>query len=53
MLQESVDSLFDNTRKSSAVKTDSNRPLKSLSDSLKGKQGRFRSNCCWTRIKII
>ena len=41
MLQESVDSLFDNTRKSSAVKTDSNRPLKSLSDSLKGKQGRF------------
>ncbi|MGB1044113.1 MAG: DNA-directed RNA polymerase subunit beta', partial [Flavobacteriaceae bacterium] len=42
MLQESVDSLFDNTRKSSAVKTDSNRPLKSLSDSLKGKQGRFR-----------
>ena len=44
MLQESVDSLFDNTRKSSAVKTDSNRPLKSLSDSLKGKQGRFRQN---------
>jgi len=43
MLQESVDSLFDNTRKSSAVKTDSNRPLKSLSDSLKGKQGRARS----------
>ncbi|MCL4168981.1 UNVERIFIED_CONTAM: hypothetical protein GTU68_060311, partial [Idotea baltica] len=41
MLQESVDSLLDNTRKSSAVKTDSNRPLKSLSDSLKGKQGRF------------
>ena len=39
MLQESVDSLFDNTRKASAVKTDSNRPLKSLSDSLKGKQG--------------
>ena len=42
MLQESVDSLFDNSRKSSAVKTDANRPLKSLSDSLKGKQGRFR-----------
>jgi DNA-directed RNA polymerase subunit beta' len=39
MLQESVDSLFDNTRKASAVKTESNRPLKSLSDSLKGKQG--------------
>jgi DNA-directed RNA polymerase subunit beta' len=37
MLQESVDSLFDNTRKASAVKTESNRPLKSLSDSLKGK----------------
>ena len=44
MLQESVDSLFDNSRKSSAVKTDANRPLKSLSDSLKGKQGRFRQN---------
>ena len=42
MLQEAVDSLFDNSRKSSAVKTESNRPLKSLSDSLKGKQGRFR-----------
>ena len=42
MLQEAVDSLFDNSRKSSAVKTDANRPLKSLSDSLKGKQGRFR-----------
>src|SRR5690606_8526582 len=41
MLQEAVDSLFDNTRKASAVKTESNRPLKSLSDSLKGKQGRF------------
>ena len=40
MLQEAVDSLFDNSRKSSAVKTDANRPLKSLSDSLKGKQGR-------------
>ena len=44
MLQEAVDSLFDNTRKASAVKTESNRPLKSLSDSLKGKQGRFRQN---------
>ena len=44
MLQESVDSLLDNTRKSSAFKTESNRPLKSLSDGLKGKQGRFRQN---------
>ena len=44
MLQEAVDSLLDNSRKSSAVKTDANRPLKSLSDSLKGKQGRFRQN---------
>ena len=42
MLQEAVDSLFDNSRKSSAVKSESNRPLKSLSDSLKGKAGRFR-----------
>ena len=42
MLQEAVDSLLDNSRKSSDVKTESNRPLKSLSDSLKGKQGRFR-----------
>ncbi|MBP5560591.1 MAG: DNA-directed RNA polymerase subunit beta', partial [Muribaculaceae bacterium] len=42
MLQEAVDSLLDNSRKSSAVKSDANRPLKSLSDSLKGKQGRFR-----------
>ena len=50
MLQESVDSLFDNTRKSSAVKTDSNRPLKSLSDSLKGKQGRFRQNLLGKRV---
>ena len=50
MLQESVDSLFDNTRKSSAVKTESNRPLKSLSDSLKGKQGRFRQNLLGTRV---
>ncbi|APY00892.1 DNA-directed RNA polymerase subunit beta' [Lacinutrix venerupis] len=50
MLQESVDSLLDNTRKSSAVKTDSNRPLKSLSDSLKGKQGRFRQNLLGKRV---
>jgi DNA-directed RNA polymerase subunit beta' len=50
MLQESVDSLFDNTRKSSAVKTSSNRPLKSLSDSLKGKQGRFRQNLLGKRV---
>ena len=50
MLQESVDSLFDNTRKSSAVKTANNRPLKSLSDSLKGKQGRFRQNLLGKRV---
>ena len=50
MLQESVDSLFDNTRKSSAVKSDANRPLKSLSDSLKGKQGRFRQNLLGKRV---
>ena len=50
MLQESVDSLFDNSRKSSAVKTDANRPLKSLSDSLKGKQGRFRQNLLGRRV---
>jgi DNA-directed RNA polymerase subunit beta' len=50
MLQESVDSLFDNTRKSSAVKTLNNRPLKSLSDSLKGKQGRFRQNLLGKRV---
>ena len=50
MLQESVDSLFDNTRKASAVKTDANRPLKSLSDSLKGKQGRFRQNLLGKRV---
>ncbi len=50
MLQESVDSLFDNTRKSSAVKTQNNRPLKSLSDSLKGKQGRFRQNLLGKRV---
>jgi DNA-directed RNA polymerase subunit beta' len=50
MLQEAVDALFDNSRKSSAVKTDSNRPLKSLSDSLKGKQGRFRQNLLGKRV---
>jgi len=50
MLQEAVDSLFDNSRKSSAVKTESNRPLKSLSDSLKGKQGRFRQNLLGKRV---
>lgn len=50
MLQESVDSLFDNSRKASAVKTDANRPLKSLSDSLKGKQGRFRQNLLGKRV---
>jgi DNA-directed RNA polymerase subunit beta' len=50
MLQESVDSLFDNSRKSNAVKTEANRPLKSLSDSLKGKQGRFRQNLLGKRV---
>jgi DNA-directed RNA polymerase subunit beta' len=50
MLQEAVDSLLDNSRKSSAVKTDANRPLKSLSDSLKGKQGRFRQNLLGKRV---
>jgi DNA-directed RNA polymerase subunit beta' len=50
MLQESVDSLFDNTRKASAVKTEANRALKSLSDSLKGKQGRFRQNLLGKRV---
>ncbi len=50
MLQESVDSLFDNSRKVNAVKTDSNRALKSLSDSLKGKQGRFRQNLLGKRV---
>ena len=50
MLQEAVDSLFDNSRKSNAVKTDNNRPLKSLSDSLKGKQGRFRQNLLGKRV---
>lgn len=50
MLQEAVDSLLDNSRKASAVKTESNRPLKSLSDSLKGKQGRFRQNLLGKRV---
>jgi DNA-directed RNA polymerase subunit beta' len=50
MLQEAVDSLFDNSRKSNAVKTEANRPLKSLSDSLKGKQGRFRQNLLGKRV---
>ena len=50
MLQEAVDSLFDNSRKATAVKVDSNRPLKSLSDSLKGKQGRFRQNLLGKRV---
>ncbi|MBR5688418.1 MAG: DNA-directed RNA polymerase subunit beta' [Prevotella sp.] len=50
MLQEAVDSLFDNSRKGSAVKSESNRPLKSLSDSLKGKQGRFRQNLLGKRV---
>ena len=50
MLQEAVDSLLDNSRKSSVVKSDSNRPLKSLSDSLKGKQGRFRQNLLGKRV---
>jgi DNA-directed RNA polymerase subunit beta' len=50
MLQESVDSLLDNSRKSNAVKTESNRALKSLSDSLKGKQGRFRQNLLGKRV---
>ncbi len=50
MLQESVDALFDNSRKSASVKTDGKRPLKSLSDSLKGKQGRFRQNLLGKRV---
>ena len=50
MLQESVDALFDNSRKSAAVKSDGKRPLKSLSDSLKGKQGRFRQNLLGKRV---
>ena len=50
MLQESVDALLDNSRKSAAIKTDGNRALKSLSDSLKGKQGRFRQNLLGKRV---
>jgi len=50
MLQEAVDSLLDNSRKSSAVKSEANRPLKSLSDSLKGKAGRFRQNLLGKRV---
>ena len=50
MLQEAVDSLFDNSKKSNAVKTEANRTLKSLSDSLKGKQGRFRQNLLGKRV---
>ncbi len=50
MLQEAVDSLFDNSRKSNAVKTESNRTMKSLSDNLKGKQGRFRQNLLGKRV---
>ncbi len=50
MLQEAVDSLLDNSRKSTAIKSDANRPLKSLSDSLKGKQGRFRQNLLGKRV---
>ena len=50
MLQEAVDSLFDNSRKTTAMKSDANRPLKSLSDSLKGKQGRFRQNLLGKRV---
>ncbi len=50
MLQESVDSLLDNTRRANAVKSNGNRPLKSLSDMLKGKQGRFRQNLLGKRV---
>ena len=50
MLQESVDALFDNSRRASAVRSDGNRPLKSLSDMLKGKQGRFRQNLLGKRV---
>ncbi len=50
MLQESIDALFDNSRRSSAVRSDGNRPLKSLSDMLKGKQGRFRQNLLGKRV---
>ncbi|HRN94630.1 MAG TPA: DNA-directed RNA polymerase subunit beta', partial [Chitinophagales bacterium] len=50
MLQEAVDSLFDNSRKSNAVKAEGGRQLKSLSDVLKGKQGRFRQNLLGKRV---
>jgi len=50
MLQEAVDSLFDNSRRGSAVRSDSQRALKSLSDMLKGKQGRFRQNLLGKRV---
>ena len=50
MLQEAVDALFDNSRRTSAVRSDGNRPLKSLSDMLKGKQGRFRQNLLGKRV---
>ena len=50
MLQEAIDSLFDNSRKSSAVKAEGGRALKSLSDVLKGKQGRFRQNLLGKRV---
>ncbi|MCS6821356.1 MAG: DNA-directed RNA polymerase subunit beta' [Microscillaceae bacterium] len=50
MLQEAVDSLFDNSRKANAVRSDGNRALKSLSDMLKGKQGRFRQNLLGKRV---
>ena len=50
MLQEAVDSLFDNSRKVNAVRSDGNRALKSLSDMLKGKQGRFRQNLLGKRV---
>ncbi len=50
MLQEAVDALFDNSRRGSAVRSDNNRPLKSLSDVLKGKQGRFRQNLLGKRV---
>ncbi|MEW5798240.1 MAG: DNA-directed RNA polymerase subunit beta' [Bacteroidota bacterium] len=50
MLQEAVDSLFDNSRRTNAVRSDNNRALKSLSDMLKGKQGRFRQNLLGKRV---
>ena len=50
MLQESVDSLFDNSKRAAAMRSDGDRPLKSLSDMLKGKQGRFRQNLLGKRV---